>query len=218
MFSQAAFAELRDFLVTGLWGQRIELTLTPAKPAVGTLARIEWDFSLLGEPYGTLSIAGGASYTVEPMGSCQILIDCDSLTIVLTAGAEEARLEIAPFVLIPSLNYFNAPERVSLGEPSRATWRTQDTSLLRLLIVQGDFQAYLNAPPQGYLEFVPWQMGNFQMTLFAESKHALYSSRARIEARRTVKVTSPPLWEVLTNPLDDLLTLIDSPWGKEGVG
>jgi hypothetical protein len=218
MFSQAAFAELRDFLVTGLWGQRIELTLTPAKPAVGTLACIEWDFSLLGEPYGTLSIAGGASYAVEPMGSCQILIDCDSLTIVLTAGAEEARLEIAPFVLIPSLNYFNAPERVSLGEDAISNWKTQDTNFLQLLIVQGDFQAYLTAPPQGYLEFTPWQMGDLSLTLIAESRHALYSSRARIEAKRTVKVTTPPLWEVLTNPLDDLLTLIDTPWGKEGVG
>jgi hypothetical protein len=200
MFSQAAFAELRDFLVTGLWGQRIELTLTPAKPDVGTLACIEWDFSQMGEPYGALSIAGGASYAVEPRGSCQILIDCDSLTIVLTAGAEEARLEIAPFVLIPSINYFNAPEQVSFGEPSRATWKTQDTSLLWLLIVQGDFQEYLNAPPQGYLEFVPWQMGDFQMTLIAESRHALYSSRARIEARRIVSVTTPPLWEALSNP------------------
>src|SRR2546429_3911736 len=149
MFSQAAFAELRDFLVTGLWGHGIELTLTPAKPAVGTLASIEWDFSQMGEPYGTLSIAGGASYAVEPMGSCQILIDCDFLTIVLSAGAEEARIEIAPFVLIPSINYFNAPERVSLGEPSKANWKTQDTSLLQLLIVQGDFQEYLEAPPQG---------------------------------------------------------------------
>jgi hypothetical protein len=218
MFSQAAFAELRDFLVTGLWGQRIELTLTPAKPVVGTLARIDWDFSLLGEPYGTLSIAGGASYAVEPMGSCQILIDCDSLTIVLTAGAEEARLEIAPFVLIPSLNYFNAPERVSLGEGAISNWKTQNTSFLQLLVVQGDFSEELKAPPQGYLEFIPWQMGDLHFTLIAESSHALYSSRARIEARRTVKVTAPPLWEVLTNPLDDLLTLIDTPWGKEGVG
>jgi hypothetical protein len=218
MFSQAAFAELRDFLVTGLWGQRIELTLTPAKPAVGTLARIEWDFSLLGEPYGTLSIAGGASYAVEPMGSCQILIDCDSLTIVLTAGAEEARIEIAAAVLIPSIKYFNAPDCVSLGEPSRATWRTQDTSLLQLLVVQGDFQKYLEAPLQGYLEFTPWKMGGLHLTLIAESKHALYSPRARIEARHTVKVTAPPLWEPLSNPLDDLLTLINKPWGKEGVG
>jgi len=61
MFSQAAFAELRDFLVTGLWGQGIELTLTPAQPEVGTLARIEWDFSRLAEPYGTLSLPGCAS-------------------------------------------------------------------------------------------------------------------------------------------------------------
>jgi hypothetical protein len=194
MFSEAAFAELRDFLVTGLWGQRIELTLTPAQPEVGTLARIEWDFSLMGEPYGTLSIARRASYTVEPVGSHDILIDCDSLAIILTAGAEEARLEITPFVLIPSINYFNAPERVSLGEPSRATWRTQDTSFLQLLVVQGDIQKYLEAPPQGYLEFTPWKMGGLHLTLIAESKHALYSPRARIEAKRTVKVTAPPLW------------------------
>lgn len=218
MFSQAAFAELRDFLVTGLWGQRIELTLTPAKPEVGTLACIEWDFSLMGEPYGALSIAGGASYAVEPVGRREILIDCDPFKIVLTAGHEVAAIEVTPFVLILSLNYFNAPDRVSLGESSRAFWRTQDTNRVCLLIVQGDFQAYLEAPPQGYLEFVPWKMGDFQMTLIAESKHAAYSPRARIEARRTVKVTAPPLWEVLTNPLDDLLTLIDNPWGKEGVG
>lgn len=218
MFSQAAFAELRDFLVTGLWGQRIELTLTPAKPAVGTLARIEWDFSQMGEPYGALSIAGGASYAVEPAGRREILIDCDPFKIVLTAAHEEVAIEVTPFVLIPSLIYFNAPERVSLGEGAISNWKTQDTSLLHLLVVQGDFQEYLKAPPQGYLEFVPWQMGDLQMTLIAESRHALYSSRAHIEARRTVKVTAPPLWEVLTNPLDDLMPLIDKPWGKEGVG
>ena len=218
MFSQAAFAELRDFLVTGLWGQRIELTLTPAKPAVGTLACIEWDFSLMGEPYGALSIAGGAPYPVEPVGSCQILIECDHINIVLTAGAEEARIEITPFVLIPSINYFNAPERVSLGEGAISNWKTQDTSLLHLLVVQGDFSVDIQAPPQGYLEFVPWQMGDLHLTLIAQSKHVLYSPRAHIEARRTVKVTAPPLWEVLSNPLDDLLTLIDTPWGKEGVG
>lgn len=218
MFSQAAFTELRDYLVTGLWGQRIELTLTPAKPHVGTRACIEWDFSLMGEPYGVLSIAGGAPYAVEPVGRREILIDCDPFKIVLTAGHEEAAIEVTPFILKPSLNYFNAPERVSLGEPSRANWKTQDTSQAYLLIVQGDFQEYLNVPPQGYLEFVPWQMGDFQITLLAESRHALYSSRARMEARRTVKVTTPPLWEALTNPLDDLLTLVDSPWGKEGVG
>jgi hypothetical protein len=218
MFSEAAFAELRDFLVTGLWGQGIELTLTPAQPEVGTEARLEWDFSRLGEPYGTLSLPGGGSSLVQPVGSRDILIDCDHIHIVLTAGAEEARIERAAAVLIPSLNYFNAPERVSLGEPSRATWKIQDTSLLRLLVVQGDFQEDLEAPSQGYLEFTPWKMGDFRLTLIAESKHALYSPRARIEARRTVKVTAPPLWEVLTNPLDDLLTLIDNPWGKEGVG
>jgi hypothetical protein len=218
IFSSAAFAELRDFLVTGLWGQRIELTLTPAKPEIGTLACIEWDFSLMGESYGTLSIPGGASYAVEPVGRREILIDCDPFKIVLTAGHEVAAIEVTPFVLIPSLNYFNAPERVSLGEDAISNWKTQDTNFLQLLIVQGDFQEDLTAPPQGYLEFVPWQMGDLHLTLIAESSHALYSSRARIEARRTVKVTAPPLWEVLTNPLDDLLTLIDSPWGKEGVG
>jgi hypothetical protein len=61
-------------------------------------------------------------------------------------------------------------------------------------------------------------MGDLHLTLIAQSKHVLYSPRAHIEARRTVKVTAPPLWEVLSNPLDDLLTLIDTPWGKEGVG
>lgn len=218
MFSQAAFAELREFLLTGLWGQRIELTLTPAKPGVGTQACIEWDFSCLAEPYGTLSITGGDSYVVEPVGRREILIDCDPFKIILTAGHEEAAIEVTPFVLIPSLIYFNAPEHVSLGEPSRANWSTQDTSQVCLLIAQGDFQGYLQAPPQGYLEFMPWQMGDFQITLIAESRHALYSLRARIKARRTVKVTAPPLWEALSNPLDTLLTLIDKPWGKEGVG
>src|SRR5205823_9748181 len=164
MFSQAAFAELRDFLVTGLWGHGIELTLTPAKPAVGTLACIEWEFSRLADPYGTLSIAGGAPYPVEPMGSCQILIDCDHINIVLTAGAEEARIEIAAAVLIPSINYFNAPERVSLGEGAISNWKTQDTSLLRLLVMQGDYIEDLQAPPQGYLEFIPWRMGDLHLT------------------------------------------------------
>jgi hypothetical protein len=218
MFSQAAFAELRDFLVTGLWGQGIELTLTPAQPEIGTLARLEWDFSHLGEPYGALSLPGRAPYAVEPVGSREILIDCDPFKIVLTAGAEKVAIEVTPVVLVPSINYFSAPERVSLGEGAIADWKTQDTSLLRLLVMQGDFQEDLKAPPQGHLEFTPWQMGDLRLTLIAESRHALYSPRARIEARRTVKVTAPPSWEVLTKPLDDLLTLIYKPWGKEGVG
>src|ERR671915_1522770 len=218
MFSQAAFAELRDFLVTGIWGQAIELTLTPAQPELGTLARIEWDFSPLGEPYGILSLPGRASYVVEPVGSCGILIDCDPLKIVLTAGHEEAAIEVTPFVLIPSINYFNTPERVSLGEDAISNWQTQNTTLLRLLVIQGDFQEDLEVPPRGYLEFTPWQMGDLHLTLIAESRHAAYSPRARIEARRAIKVTAPPSWEVLTNPLDDLMTLINKPWGKEGVG
>jgi hypothetical protein len=218
MFSQAAFAELRDFLKTGLWGHGIELTLSPSQPEIGTLARLEWDFSHLDDPYGTLSLPGRAPYAVEPMGSREILIDCDPFKIVLTAGAEEAAIEVTPVVLIPSINYFSAPERVSLGEPSRASWKTHDTSQLKLLVVQGTFQEDLEVPPKGQLEFTPGHMGDFRLTLIAESKHVLYSPRARIEARRTVKVTAPPLWEVLSNPLDALLTLIDKPWGKEGVG
>jgi hypothetical protein len=218
MFSQAAFAELRDFLVTGLWGQGIELTLTPAQPEIGTLACLEWDFSHLGEPYGTLSLPGRAPYAVEPVGSREILIDCDPFKIVLTAGAEKAAIEVTPVVLVPSINYFSAPERVSLGEGAIADWKTQDTSLLKLLVVQGDFQEDLEVSPQGYLEFTPGQMGDLHLTLIVESRHALYSPRSRIEARRTVKVTAPPSWEVLIKPLDDLMTLINKPWGKEGVG
>lgn len=219
MFSQAAFAELRDFLVTGLWGRGIELTLIPAQPEIGTLARLEWDFSLLGEPYGTLSLPGHASYAVEPVGRREILIDYDPFKIVLTAGHEEATIELTPFVLTPSINYFNAPELVNLGEGAIADWKTQDTSLLKLLVVQGTFQEDLEVPPKGHLEFTPGHMGDLRLTLIAQSRHALYSPRARIEAKRTVKVTTPPFWEVLTNhPLDDLLTLIDSPWGKEGAG
>jgi hypothetical protein len=218
MFSSAAFAELRDFLVTGLWGQEIELTLTPAQPELGTLARIEWDFSRLAEPYGVLSLPGRASYAVEPVGSCGILIDCDPLKIVLTAGHEEAAIEVTPVVLVPTINYFNAPERVSFGGYAISNWKTQDTTHLRLLVVQGDFQEELEIPSQGYLEFTPWQMGDLRLTLIAESRHALYSPLARIEARRTVKVTAPPSWEALTKPLDDLMTLINKPWGKEGVG
>jgi hypothetical protein len=218
IFSSAAFAEFQDFLKTGLWGQGIELALSPAKPEIGTLARLEWDFFHLDEAYGTLSLPGRAPYAVEPVGSRDILIDCDPFKIVLTAGDEEAAIEVTPFVLIPSINYFSTPEHVSLGETAIADWKTQDTSLLKLRVMQGDFAEERQAPPQGYLEFVPWQMGDLHLTLIAESSHALYSPRARIEARRTVKVTAPPLWEVLTNPLDDLLTLIDSPWGKEGVG
>ena len=218
MFSSAAFAELRDFLVTGLWGQEIELTLTPAQPELGTLARIEWDFSRLAEPYGVLSLPGRASYAVEPVGSCGILIDCDPLKIVLTAGHEEAAIEVTPVVLVPTINYFNAPERVSFGGYAISNWKTQDTTLLRLLVMQADFQEELEIPSQGYLEFTPWQMGDLRLTLIAESRHALYSPLARIEARRTVKVTAPPSWEALTKPLDDLMTLINKPWGKEGVG
>jgi hypothetical protein len=84
--------------------------------------------------------------------------------------------------------------------------------------MQADFQEELEIPSQGYLEFTPWQMGDLHLTLIAESRHALYSPRARIEARRTVKVTAPPSWEVLTRPLDDLMALINKPWGKERVG
>ena len=167
MFSQAAFAELRDFLVTGLWGQGIDLTLTPAQPELGTLARIEWDFSRLAEPYGVLSLPGRASYAVEPVGSCRILVDCDPLKIVLTAGHEEAAIEVTPFVLIPSINYFNAPERVSLGGYAISNWKTQDTTHPRLLVVQGDFQEDLEVLPQGYLEFTPGQMGDLRLTPMA---------------------------------------------------
>lgn len=216
MFSEAAFEELQNFLETGLLGQGIVLTLTPAQPEAGTLARLEWDFSQLGEAHGILSLPGDASSVVQPVGSCEIPIDCDPFKIVLMVGAEEAHMEIAPFVLIPAINYFNAPECVSLGEGAIADWKTQDTSQLKLLVVQGTFQEDLEVPPKGHLEFTPWQMGDFYLTLIAESRHAAYSPRARLEAKRTVKVTAPPFWEVLTNnPMDDLLPLINKPWGKE---
>lgn len=217
MFSEVAFEELQNYIETGRLGQGIVLTLTPAQPEAGTLARIEWDFSQLGEAHGILSLPGDASSVVQPVGGCELLIDCDPLHIVLTVGEEEARIETNPYVLKPCIKYFRAPERVSLGEPSIACWKTQDTSLLLLLVMEDDLVVEIQAPPEGCLEFVPRQMGELQMTLIAQSKHAPYSPRARIETERTVSVVAPPLWEVINDPLNDLLALVEKPWSQGGV-
>jgi hypothetical protein len=79
MFSEAAFEELQNYIETGRLGQGIVLTLTPAQPEAGTLARIEWDFSQLSEAHGILSLPGDASSVVQPVGSCELLIDCEVL-------------------------------------------------------------------------------------------------------------------------------------------
>ena len=46
---------------------------------------------------------------------------------------------------------------------------------------------------RGELRVLPRQLGDLHLNLVAESRHAAYSDRARVEAERHVSVVTPPL-------------------------
>lgn len=194
MFTQAAFEEFQNFAENGHLGNPIALTLNPAQPEAGSHALLSWDFSHLDEENGTLIFPNGTRSVVPPEGRQELLIDQDPFSIILTAGSEEERLIVTPSVITPSIDRFDVPQLGMINEVITVSWEVREADTLRLLVLDGEeHREQHDIAARGEFRVFPRQLGNLHFNLVAESRHAAFSARARVEVARHVRVVVPPL-------------------------